>query len=45
MRKDDSFRIYGISYEIRPGKCGYGGVKENKMKKSVISFYTSTFLP
>ena len=30
MRKDGAFRIYEISYEIRPGKCRYGGVKEKK---------------
>ena len=33
MRKDGAFRIYEISYEIRPGKCRYGGVKENKIEK------------
>ena len=31
MRIDGAFRIYNISYEIRPGKCRYGGVKENKI--------------
>ena len=45
MRKDGAFRIYKISYEIRPGKCRYGGVKVNKIEKSIISFSTSAFLP
>ena len=45
MRKDAAFRIYKISSEIRPGKCRCGGVKENKIEKSIISFSTSAFLP
>ena len=45
MRKDGAFRIYKISYEIRPGKCRYGGVKENNLEKSIISYFTSAFLP
>ena len=45
MRKDGAFRIYKISYEIGPGKCRYGGVKENKIEKSITSFSTSAFLP
>ena len=45
MTKDGSFRIYGISYEIRPGKRRYGVVKENKMEKSIISFSTSVSTP
>ena len=39
MRKDGAFRIYKISYEIRPGKCRYGGVKENKIEKIHIFIF------
>ena len=45
MGKDSAFRIYGISCEIRSEKCRYGGVKESKMEKSIISFCTSAFVP
>ena len=45
MRIDGAFRIYEISYEIRPGKCRYSGVKENKIETSIISFSTSALMP
>ena len=39
MRKDGAFRIYEISYEIRPGKCRYGGVKEQNRKIHNLIFH------
>ena len=45
MRKDGAFRIYEISYEIRPVKCRYGGVKEKKLRNYIISYSTPVFRP
>ena len=45
MRKDRAFKIYEISYEIRPKKCRCGGVKDKNLRNYIISSSTPVIRP